>query len=58
MVVGHPLDIVFQGVDTGRGDDAGLAHGAAELVLEAPRPMDEIGATSQNRADWASQAFR
>ena len=37
VVVGEALDVVVERVEPRRGDDAGLAHRAAEEVLEPPR---------------------
>src|SRR6478672_2619056 len=36
MVVRDPLDVVLERVDTGSGDDPGLAHRASEEVLATP----------------------
>ena len=38
MVVGQALDVVVQGVQGGRGKDAGLAHAAAEQLADAAGP--------------------
>ena len=55
MVLGQTLDIVLQRVEPGGRDNARLAHGAAELVLEAPGSFDEIGRPGQNRTDRRTQ---
>src|SRR5437763_7522876 len=34
VIVGEPLHVMAQGIDAARGDDTGLAHGAAHLLLE------------------------
>ena len=36
VVVGEAVDVVIEGVDPGRGEDAGLAHRSAETLLPAP----------------------
>ena len=43
VVVGEPLDVVVEGVDTRRRDDARLTHGAAEEVLEPSRVRHHLG---------------
>ena len=34
VIFGEPIDVVLQRVHTSRGDDAGLAHRAAEDVFQ------------------------
>ncbi len=58
VVVGQPLDVVVEGVHAGGGDDPGLAHGAAEQVLLAPRALDRLGRAGEQRAERAAQALR
>ena len=58
MVVGEPVDHVLERVDAGRGDDAGLAHAAAEHLAVAPRLGDELLRAAEHGADRAAQALR
>src|SRR5690606_21834181 len=55
VVFGQTLDMVLQGVDPGRGDDARLTHRPADLMLVEARLLDEFGAPGQHRADRAPQ---
>src|SRR5437870_2223675 len=42
VVVGQSLDVMLERVERGRGDDARLAHGAAEEVFPLPGALDEL----------------
>ena len=47
VVVGEPVDVVSQGVQRARGDDAGLAHAAAEeLAVSAREAMNSAEPTT------------
>src|SRR5438045_7061615 len=50
------LDVVVEGVDSRRGDDARLAHGAAHQVLAAPRLPRELGGRRQQSSERAAEA--
>ena len=58
VVVRQTLDVVVEGVHAGGGDDARLAHGAAEQVLLAPRALDRLGRAREKRAERTAQALR
>ena len=56
MVLGQSLDVVIEGVQAG-GDDSGLAHGAADLLLDPPGLVDEVAPTGEHGADRRAQAL-
>ena len=58
VILGQAVDMMLQGVNAGRRDDPGLAHGAAELMFEAPSLVDEIAVARQHPADRTAQALR
>lgn len=58
VVVGEAIDVVLQGIDAGRRDDAGLAHSAAEQVLETPGLGNELLVAGQDAADGATESLR
>ncbi len=55
MVLGEALDVILERVDTRRSDNPGLAHGAAELVLETPGAVDEVRGAGEHRTDRRPQ---
>ena len=57
VVVREAVDVVVEGVEAGGGDDAGLAHGAAELMLHTPGLGDEVAGSGQDSADGGAEAF-
>src|SRR6267378_827739 len=57
VIVGQTLDVMPERVDAARGDDAGLAHGAAHLLLAAPRLVDERARAGHGRADRRAEAL-
>ena len=57
VVVGQALDVVVERVEAGGGDDARLAHGAAQHLLPAPRLLDEGRRAGQARADRGAEAL-
>ena len=58
VVLGQPLDVVVEGVDARGGDDPGLAHRAAELVLVAPRAQHPLRRPRDDRAERAAEPLR
>src|SRR3954468_12261358 len=46
---------MLQGVQARGGEDAALAHGAAEEMLPAPGAIDEVFASREHRANGTSQ---
>ena len=56
VVVGEPVDVVVERVDARGGDDPGLAHRAAEEVLEAPRVRHHLGLPGEERRRAGSRA--
>ena len=58
VVVGEPFDVVIEGVDTRRGDDSRLTHGAAEEVLHAAGIRHHLGRAGKQRAEWAAETLR
>ena len=55
VVVGEALDVVFERMQPGRGDDPGLAHRAPEHLLPAPRLVDEVRGAGEDGADGGSE---
>ena len=58
MVVGEPLDVMAQGVQSARGDDARLAHAAAEELAVSAHLLDHVGVAGHRRADGRAEALR
>ena len=58
VVVGEPVDVVLQRVDTRRGHDAGLAHRPPEHVLETAGPKHQLGGAGDDGAERAAEALR
>src|SRR5207302_982789 len=56
VIVGQTLDVMPERVDAAGGDDAGLAHGTAHLLLAAPRLVDECARAGHGRADGRAEA--
>ncbi len=56
VVVGEALDVVVERVHARGGDDPGLTHGAAEEVLLAPRSVDQLARSREQRARAGSRA--
>ena len=50
VVLGQALDVVIERVQAGGGDDPGLAHGAADLLLDPPGLVDEVAASPASTA--------
>ena len=57
VVLGKPVPIMIDRIERGRGDDAGLAHGAAQHLFVPPRLLDEILGAREARADRRAQTF-
>src|SRR3954468_11428547 len=57
VVLGQARDVMLERVEPGGGDDARLAHGAAEHLLPAPRLLDEGRRAGQARADRGAEAL-
>jgi hypothetical protein len=57
VVFGQPIPIVVERIERRCGDDAGLAHRAAQHLLLAPRLLDEVLGTREARADRRAQAL-
>ncbi len=58
VVVGQAVDVVVERVDTGRRDDPGLAHRAAEEVLQPTRVAHHLGVAGKDRAERAAEPLR
>src|ERR671910_2203060 len=58
VVVGEAVDVVVECIDAGCSDDPGLAHRAAEEMLEPPRVAHHPALPGQNRAQRAAEPFR
>src|SRR5206468_12525840 len=54
----HPLDVVIQRVKRRRGQNARLAHAAAEHLAEAVAAFDERLCPGDDRSDRRAQALR
>ena len=57
VVIRKPLDVVVERVEPGGRDDPGLAHRAAEEVLEAPRLRHPLPRPGDERAERAAEAL-
>ena len=55
---GQALDVMVERIETGRGDDSRLAHGATEQVLEAPRLLHAATVAGNHGAERAAEALR
>src|SRR5262245_55620516 len=51
VILGQALHVMAKRVHAAGCDDAGLAHGAAHLLLAAPRLVDELARAGERRAD-------
>ena len=58
VVVGQAVDVVVEGVDACRRDDARLPHGAAEQVLLTPGPLHQRARSGQHGPERAAEALR
>src|SRR5438105_5756958 len=58
VIVGDPVDVVVECMEAGRGDDPGLAHGAAEQVLRPARLDHQILGTGDEGAERTAEALR
>ena len=58
VVLGQPLDVVFQGIDAARRDNARLPHRAAERLLVPPCLLDKGARPGERRADRRAQPLR
>ena len=58
MVVDQPATHLLEGDQRRRGDDAGLAHRAAEHLADAPGFDHGVGVAAQDRADGSGEALR
>ncbi len=58
VIVREPLDVVVEPVDARGGDDAGLAHRAAEHVLEPPRLARAVARGRDERAEGTAEPLR
>src|SRR5262249_9113647 len=56
-VLGEAVDVVIEGVECGCGQDAGLAHAAAQHLTNPPRLPYERLASGQGGADRRAQAL-
>src|SRR4029453_11739697 len=57
VVLGQALDVVAERVHAAGRDDAGLAHGAAHLLLAPPRLVDELLRAGERSADRSAEAL-
>ena len=57
MVVGQAVDVMLQRVKRRGGDDAGLAHAAAEHFAMPPGLLASVARPGQCRADRRPQAL-
>jgi hypothetical protein len=57
VVLGQPLDVVVQRVETRRRQDAHLAHAAAEPLADQPGLGDALPGADHERADRRTQAL-
>ena len=57
VVVDQAVDVVIERVERAGGDDAGLAHAAAERFAMSPRLADQIHWSAEGGPDGRAQAF-
>ena len=57
MIFGESLDHFVEGDDSGRSQDAGLSHGAAEELSDAVGLVDECFLAAEERADGGAESF-
>ena len=57
VVLGEPLDVVLEGVDPGRGEDAGLAHRAAQHARKRRAPRCRLARPGEHRPAGAPSPF-
>ena len=55
--LGEARDVVVERMEPGGGEDAGLAHGAADALLPLPGGLDEFGGAGEHGADRAAQTL-
>ncbi|MFM1941617.1 MAG: hypothetical protein RI897_599 [Verrucomicrobiota bacterium] len=58
VIFSEAVAVVFEGVEGGGGEDAALAHGAAEHFAEAAGAVDEVGGTAEGGTDRGAETFR
>src|SRR5258705_62453 len=58
VILGQALHVVAERVHAASPDDAGLAHGAAHLLLASPRLVDELAGAGERRADRTAEPLR
>ena len=57
VVVGEPLDVVVERKETGRRQDARLAHRPAEHLLPAPGLLDQLGRAGEAGAHRGAESL-
>ena len=57
VIVGESCAVMFEGVECGGGEDAGLAHAAAEHFAEAAGALDDVARAAEGGADGCAEAF-
>ena len=58
MILREALDVVLERIDSRGGEDPDLAHGSAQHLANAARPLDEIPAADEHRSRRRSQPLR
>ena len=58
VVFGQPVDVMLQRVERAGGDDAGLAHAAAEGFAVATGIANQIRRAAERRADRGTETLR
>src|SRR5687767_447058 len=58
MILGEARDVVLEGVEAGSGEDARLAHGAAEDLARPACPLDERRVCEQYGSGGRAQPLR
>ncbi len=57
MIVGQAVNVMLERMQAGRSEHAGLAHGTAQHLANAPRLVNEVLGAQQYRPHGRAQAF-
>ena len=57
VVFGEAVDHLFEGDDSGGGDDAGLTHAASEPLADPAGAVDEVAFADEDRTEGAAQSL-
>ena len=57
MIISQSLNVLGQSQDTGRGEDTGLTHPAAECLADSSRLRDGLGVSHEHGSERSSEAL-